>query len=194
MTRRDQQPSDHGRAGCHDHWPAEWWDDDAASRALHDDDAVWSLEDPPVWDADGPDDDLLPVSLPGTALARPGDALAVLLALAGPERRGPLAVWIVLVDEHDRCLPIVLPVSEIPGLPDRDEAHGMFELLGSVLHAEGHPDGGVVAGIVRSGGGDRGATEDAWRVALEAGAAAAGVRLLGVAAIGAARARMLQWH
>ncbi len=116
----------------------------------------------------------------------------VLLRLVGEERAGRPALWFVLVDARGYTLPVVLPLSDISLRADPDVARGLLAVLGSVL-AEEDPGGSVLVGMVRAEGGDRGAFESSWARALRDAAEAAGVHLWGIAAIGADRARMLEW-
>lgn len=145
-------------------------------------DALW-------WDDDGPDDDLPP---PGGPIRSPADALDVLLGLVGPERYGEPALWFVMVDAEGYPLPAALPVSDISMRADTDTVRGILQVLRSVL-ADAEPDGSVLVGLVRRAGGDRGAFESSWARSLREGADEIGVRLWGFAAIGANRARMLEW-
>ena len=51
----------------------------------------------------------------------------------------------------------------------------------------------MVVGLVRAAGGDRGAFETSWLPALRQAADDAGVRVWAVVALGASRARVLEW-
>ena len=141
------------------------------------------------WEQDGPDDDLPP---PGATVRSPQDALAVLLGLVGPERSGVPALWFVLLDAEGHTLPIVLPIADVPLRADPEVVRRLLDLLGAVL-AEDGPGGSVLVGLVRAAGGDRGVFESSWARSLREAADVAGVRLWGCAAIGAERARMLEW-
>ncbi|MDM7831171.1 hypothetical protein [Cellulomonas edaphi] len=144
------------------------------------------------WEDSGPDDDLA-VS-PGGPLRGPDDVLDFLLRLIGPERAGRMALWCALVDDDDRTLPIVLPVSDIPVRPDTEMLAILVAQLGELLREHVHADdGGLVFGLVRRTGGDRGEVELSWSAALRHAADRAGVRLRAVAVIGRDRARVLQW-
>jgi hypothetical protein len=172
-----------------DHWFAHAFepDDDAdPAGGLHD---GWA-DEPWVVEAHGPDDDL--PRLPVDALHGHGDVLAVLLHLVGPERAGPPALWFLLLDDEDRCLPLVLPVNDVPLRADPAVAAQVMTGLASVLEREA-PGGSLVVACVRAGGGDRGAFESSWAAALREAADDRGLRVRAVAALGANRARVLEW-
>ncbi|WP_426595824.1 hypothetical protein ACPPVS_09325 [Cellulomonas sp. McL0617] len=164
----------------------DWWDLDwevqrQAGRS------AWEALD---WADDGPDDDLPPP--PGGPLRTPDDALQLLLGLVGYERSGEPALWFVLVDADGVTLPVALPISDIPQRADPEVVEGVLRLLRDVL-AEHGPGGSVLVGLVRAAGGDRGMFESTWARSLREGADEAGVHVWGIAAIGARRARMLEW-
>jgi hypothetical protein len=162
----------------HDWFEDEWPDEDD-----------W-LDPPWVLEASGPDDDL--PERPGARLRCAGDALTVLLDLVGEERAGPAALWFVLLDASDRTLPVVLPFTDVPLRADPQLAGQLMEALGSVLAAEA-PGGSLVVGLVRAAGGDRGAFESSWVPALRQAADDHQLRLWAVVALGAGRARVLEW-
>jgi hypothetical protein len=159
-----------------EHGDDSWFDDDW--------DDGWEV------DGSGPDDDL--PEPPGAVLRTGGDALAVLLQLVGPERAGPPALWFVLLDADDAVLPVVLPITDVPLRADHEVARRLVAVLATVLASDA-PGGSIVIGLVRAAGGDRGAFEAAWIPALRGAADDVGVRLWAVAAIGASRARILEW-
>ncbi|GCE76465.1 hypothetical protein [Cellulomonas biazotea] len=163
------------------------WDDDPDGGTSDGDD--WA-DVPWVVDGHGPDDDL--PRLPRHALQDPDDLLGLLLRLVGPERAGPPALWFVLLDAHDRCLPSVLPLADVPMTASPGVAAHVMHVLASVLDREA-PGGAVVVGLVRAAGGDRGAFETSWAPALRDAADEHGVRVRAMAAIGASRARVIEW-
>ncbi|WP_456844080.1 hypothetical protein [Cellulomonas sp. P5_C6] len=162
-------------------WFEDDWDDDE-----HD---SWG-DEPWLVDDDGPDDDL--PDPPGAQLGSAGDALAVALDLVGPERAGPPALWFLLLDGSDRTLPLVLPITDVPLRADRAVARQLMSVLASVIAADA-PGGSVVVVCVRAAGGDRGAFEASWVPALREAADDHGVRVWAVVALGANRARVLEW-
>ncbi|WP_028048371.1 hypothetical protein [Cellulomonas sp. URHD0024] len=165
-----------------DDWLDEEWDTQLSAGR-----SAWEALD---WDDSGPDDDLPPP--PRGAVRTPDDALAVLLGLVGPERSGEPALWFVMLDAEGCTLPVALPISDIPMRADPEVVGGVMRILGSVLD-DYAPGGSVLVGLVREAGGDRGLFESSWAGSLREGADEAGVRLSGLAAIGADRARMLEW-
>jgi len=175
--------SDHG-----ENWFEHAYDDATADPggSAHED---WA-DEPWIVDVTGPDDDL--PRLPVDVLHGHGDVLAVLLHLVGPERAGPPALWFLLLDDEDRCLPLVLPVNDVPLRADPAVAAQVMTGLASVLEREA-PGGSLVVACVRAGGGDRGAFETSWAAALRDAADDRGLRVRAVAALGANRARILEW-
>ncbi|MEZ0447445.1 hypothetical protein [Cellulomonas sp. ICMP 17802] len=169
------------QTGDHGWFEDDDWDDDE-----HD---TWG-DEPWLVDDAGPDDDL--PDAPGASLRSAGDALSVLLDLVGPERAGPPALWFLLLDAADRTLPVVLPITDVPARADQAVAGQLMGLLATVLDRDS-PGGSVVVGLVRAAGGDRGAFETSWGPALRRAADESGVRLWAVVALGAHRARVLEW-
>ncbi|WP_146192441.1 hypothetical protein [Cellulomonas sp. WB94] len=160
--------------GTDGHWAADPDDD---------------LADVPWLDGDtGTDDDSLPVT--GRTLDDARDALDVLMRVVGPERDGPPALWFLVLDAADQVLPLVLPIAEVPTVPDAVVAANLVHVLASVLEHDA-PGGSVVVGYVRRGGGDLGAFEAGWSSALHVGAHREAVRIRAEAAIGRDRARIL---
>ena len=116
--------------------------------------------------------------------------LDVLLTLVGPERAGPPALWIVLLDAAGRPLPVVLPLVGIPLRPDPAQVRQVVLALADVL-AHDAPGGSLAVAVVRAAGGDRGSFERAWEHAVRTAAADLGVAVGAVVAIGEHRARVL---
>lgn len=149
----------------------------------------YDLADEPWLDGGtGTDDDSPPMA--GRTLEDGRDALDVLLRVVGPERDGPPALWFLVLDASDRVLPLVLPIAEVPTVPDAVVVANLVHVLASVLEHDA-PGGSVVVGYVRRGGGDRGAFEAGWSSALHVSAQRELVRIRAEAAIGRDRARIL---
>jgi len=140
------------------------------------------------WPAPGPDDDL--PTLPTFPLRDVDDVLEVVLSLVGPERAGPPALWIVLLDAHGMMLPAVLPLVGVPLQPDPVQVDQVVAAMADILVHDA-PGGSVAVALVRAAGGDRGAFERAWEHALRQAAAARGVTVSAVVAVGEHRARVL---
>ncbi|MDC7122699.1 hypothetical protein OMK64_14270 [Cellulomonas fimi] len=148
-------------------------------------DVPWLL-DPAV-----PGDGGLP-RVPTRPLRAHEDVLDLLLEVVGPERAGPPALWFVLLDADDRCLPVVLPLAEVPLTASPGVAAHVMHVLASVLDRDA-PGGSVLVGLVRASGGDRGTFETSWAPVLRDAADEHGARIRAVAAIGASRARVIEW-
>ena len=146
------------------------------------------IHDPAGWAAPGPDDDL-PV-LPDHPLRDEDDILAVMLSLVGPERAGPPALWLTLLDADGMMLPVVLPLVGIPLHPDPDQVRQVVVAMADILTHDA-PGGSLAVAIVRAAGGDRGSFERTWERALRAAADDRGVRVSAVVAVGEHRARVL---
>ncbi|MBF0687551.1 MAG: hypothetical protein IR158_07260 [Cellulomonas sp.] len=145
-------------------------------------------DDSPGWAAPGPDDDL--PALPTHPLRDVDDILQVMLSLVGPERAGPPALWLVLLDVHGMMLPVVLPLVGIPLQPDPAQVRQVLLAMSDILTHDA-PGGSIAVAIVRAAGGDRGAFERAWEHALRAASDDRGLRVSAVVAIGEHRARVL---
>ncbi|MBT0995143.1 hypothetical protein KIN34_12710 [Cellulomonas sp. DKR-3] len=146
-------------------------------------------------DAIGPDDHLADVAgLMDLPVRAPGEALTVLVPIVGPEARGPLAVWCLLLDADDRPLRPVVVVDDPPDpeLVGRGFGGALMEDLAAALdeHALG---GSVVVAIVGERR-HRPVCTSTWVTALATGAAAAGVPLRGVVVVGPRGPRALAWH
>lgn len=144
--------------------------------------------DSPDRRGSGPDDDLRAV--PAYPLRDVDDVLEVMLSLVGPERAGPPALWLVLLDADGMMLPVVLPLVGIPLRPDPHEVRQILVAVGDVLTHDA-PGGSLAVAVVRAAGGDRGSFERAWENALRAAATDQGLRICAVVAIGEHRARVL---
>lgn len=175
----------------------QWFDlaqpDDEVVDLSQPDDAVVDLSGPDdgVLDLAGPDDDL--PDCPSEPLTTPAATLECLLALVGPERAGPPAIWLLPVDADRRTLPFVLPVAEVAERADERVAARLVGAVAAALEVAVGGGGAVVVGLVRAAGGDRGPFEISWARALRDAADELGVEVHAVVAIGKARARVLEW-
>lgn len=141
------------------------------------------LEDPDEWEDD-------PIPLPWTFLCTGDDIREHLVALVGPERDGPRALWVIFLDEVDRALPLVIPISDLPTIVNRAMVANLARNLRTLVDLNA-PRGGVAFGLVRRGGGDRGTFEIGWSTALHEAMAAVDVQVRAVVAIGRDRSRVL---
>ncbi len=146
------------------------------------------MHDSPGGGSPGPDDDL--PALPRHPVRDVDDILEVMLSLVGPERAGPPALWLALLDQDGMMLPVVLPLVGIPLRPDPGEVRQVVVAMSDVLQHDA-PGGSIAAAVVRAAGGDRGSFERSWEHALRTATADRGVRLSAVVAIGEHRARVL---
>lgn len=166
-----------------EHGDHGWFDEDWGDA---DEDDLWgavTATGGPVLDLPDP---------PGAVLRSGRDALEVLLDLVGPERAGAPALWFVVLDAHNRTLPLVLPIADVPVRADPAVARQLAGVLDSVVRSDA-PGGSVLVGLVRAAGGDLGAFEAQWVPALRDAADDAGLRIWTVVAIGESRARVLEW-
>lgn len=174
MAENDSAADDEGSGGADGSWAADP-DGDLA-------------DDSRLDGSTGTEDDALPVT--GRILDDGRDALDVLLRVVGPECDGPPALWFLVLDATDRVLPLVLPIAEVPIVPDAVVCANLVHVLASVLEHDA-PGGSVVVGYVRRGGGDLGPFEAGWSAALQVSAQREVVRIRAEAAIGRDRARIL---
>jgi len=152
---------------------------------------VWAVGDDWWYDATGPDDDL--PDAPLSPLTSPTATLDAVLALVGPERAGPPAIWLLPLDAERHVLPFVLPVAEVLDRADERVAARLMGAIAAVLEAAAPGGGAVAVGLVRAAGGDRGGFETSWAAALRDAADDLGVEVHAVVAIGSGRARVLEW-
>lgn len=165
-------------------------DDSGGADRFRSADPEGDLADEPRLDGgNGTDDDAPAVT--GRILEDGRDALDVLLRVVGPERDGPPALWFLVLDATDRVLPLVLPIAEVPIVPDAVVSANLAHVLASVLEHDA-PGGSVVVGYVRRGGGDLGEFEAGWSAALQVSAEREVVRIRAEAAIGRDRAQILR--
>ncbi|RYV50699.1 hypothetical protein [Pengzhenrongella frigida] len=141
------------------------------------------------FDEDDEDDDER-IPRPWRILCTADDVHEHLLALVGPERDGPRALWVVFLDEHDRVLPLVIPIGDLPTIVNRAMVANLARQLRTLLD-ENAPGGCLAFGLVRRGGGDRGTFEAGWSQALSEAMAEAGVAVRAMVAIGRDRSRVL---
>jgi len=180
----DDDPLPHDRAPGH-HLP-EWFEDDLDDDL--DDEGDAEQDDPDSWDDMGPDDDL--PALPAVPLRSPGDVLAAMLVVVGPERCGPPALWFLVLDADHRPLPLVLPLGDLPARTDSTICAQIVDALARILETEA-PGGSIAVAYVRAAGGDRGAFETSWDAALTRAATQRRVILAARVVIGETRARVL---
>ncbi|QTE27843.1 hypothetical protein [Pengzhenrongella sicca] len=127
---------------------------------------------------------------PGSLLASDEEVHELLLRLVGPERGGPPAVWVLLLDRDRRATPFVLPIGDVPTIADRALVVQLARTLRIVL-GRNAPGGSVAVALVRRGGGDRGTFEIGWSTALVEALTQVGVPVRAVVAIGRDRSRVL---
>jgi hypothetical protein len=127
---------------------------------------------------------------PGTVLDTDADVHEHLLAMVGPDRDGPRAVWVQLLDGADRTLPIVIPVTDLPTVVDDLVVTNLARVLHAMVDANA-PGGSVAVALVRRAGGDRGTFEVGWSRALRRELAAVGLPVRAIVAIGRDRSRVL---
>lgn len=99
-------------------------------------------------------------------------------------------IWVLVVDEDDWA---TKDAAELLDMPQRPPGHGVLHLLQDVTIQleELCPGCSAVVAIAAPDGGDRGSREVAWTQALLDAAEATGLRVRGVVAVGAHRARLL---
>ncbi|HEX2176564.1 MAG TPA: hypothetical protein VHG70_11700 [Nocardioidaceae bacterium] len=99
--------------------------------------------------------------------------------LMGPwgfERR---SLWLLWFDEDGFQLPIVVPIDDIPDLPDDDMVGRLLQIAHEVAHVDGSDTGGATVAVTLSRPGSARVTpsDRAWARALLGQAAGAGVSL-----------------
>ncbi|MFI2752011.1 hypothetical protein ACGIF2_01075 [Cellulomonas sp. P22] len=129
---------------------------------------------------------------PRTHEPDPDDALLdTLLNVLGDRRGGPPTLWFLVLDDHDRALPVALPVEHAPQRPSEAVAAHLVLVLTSVVAHEA-PGGSVLVGYVHESGGVDGAFERGWSRVLRLHASTAGLRIRAEVAVGAHHAGVLR--
>ena len=127
---------------------------------------------------------------PGGVVETDEDAHEHLLALIGPERDGPRALWVLFLDDENRELPLVIPIGDLPTIVDQPMVTNLAGILRTLLE-ENAPGGCVAFALVRRGGGDRGTFEVSWAQALREAMAGVDVPVRAIVAVGRDRSRVL---
>lgn len=127
---------------------------------------------------------------PGSLLTTDHEALAHLAGLVG-DCRDDAVLWVTFLSADDRALALVLPIDDLPPVPDDATttafAQAMRDVVGTV-----YPGAQALVAIVRPRGGDYGDHERSWADALWRAADATGWSIRMIAAVGAHRARVLE--
>lgn len=90
-----------------------------------------------------------------------------------PRRR---TLWVLLLDGEDVPLPVLLPIEDVPDLPDAEGTTGIAEALASLLSGSA-PEGSVVLLLERPGPLQLAQADHAWHTMLRWAMAEAGVRV-----------------
>lgn len=101
-----------------------------------------------------------------------------------------LTIWLLCLDEYGWTTRDVAQLVDLPSRPPEGEWSSLMAEITREL-AQMAPDSRVLAAIASPDGGDRGARELTWTHAILDGAAASGLPVRGVVAVGAHRARLL---
>ncbi len=187
---RDADPVDDawGETGREGDGPADdgWADHDVADDDW--DEVAWADE----WDDDGDDGDLdgdgadhdrVGLSPERPALLDDDAIVEHLCSIVGGDRAGRPSLWVTFIDEECRPVPVVVAADEIPPVPDR---HGVSVLLGKALleAIDLTTELRAVVAVVRRGGGWPAPFEARWAGAVREAAAAYGLEVRAVVAIG----------
>ncbi len=167
-----------------ENWDDDYFDDD------EDDPFGDSLFGDDALDDDPFDDDPGGLPVPGVLLGTDEDVHQHLLAMVGPERDGPRALWVVFLDDAERAMPLVIPIGDLPTMVDRVMVANLAGIL-RVLVDENAPGGCVAFALVRRAGGDRGTYEVGWSDALREAMSCVGLPVRAIVAIGRDRSRVL---
>lgn len=119
------------------------------------------------------------MDIPRVSPREPLDTDADLLRWAQFISRGLIPVrrtlWVMFLDRKNRALPTILPIEEIPDLPD-EEAPRMAHNLARIGQ-DMAPGGAIVLMLERPGARRRAAADDAWHSMLRRELTAAGMRV-----------------
>jgi hypothetical protein len=143
-----------------------------------------------------------PAHRPGASRRRPAaeppwrtvDTVALLRRLArAPRVAAGLTLWLVLLGDRDAPTGLVVPVPDLPSVPDPWVVQGVLHAVGARSRGDG-PAVRVAVGYVRPDGGTRGATEVAWSHALHRAADDLRVKIVTEVAVGRRRTSLLSVH
>jgi len=93
-------------------------------------------------------------------------------ALMGPLGFGTRSIWMQILDDENRCTPVLMQIEELPRVPGEDDTDGMRRLLEHFRE-----DGGSVAFLVtRPGRAGMSSSDRAWATSLTDAVRRAGLR------------------
>ena len=102
---------------------------------------------------------------PGDRITDDDDLLELARYLADASRPGERDLTLTWLDAEDRLLGLIMPLDDVPAVPDAVAARGLGDLLHDILD-EHAPGGSVVAVLGRPGDSAVGADDRAWNRAL----------------------------
>ncbi|WP_369140996.1 hypothetical protein [Modestobacter versicolor] len=79
---------------------------------------------------------------------------------------GGRSLWLAWFDRDGRMLPVVVPVDELPRLPDHETLRGLLSLHDAVTEQTDCADGHLAIALCRPGTGVLTADDDEWAEAL----------------------------
>ncbi|MGY1834417.1 hypothetical protein ACI79P_04825 [Blastococcus sp. SYSU DS0510] len=82
--------------------------------------------------------------------------------LLGPDGFGARSLWLTWFDADGRQLPVVVPVDDLPALPEPALLVGLREVHGSVVHDQLGGTGHLALALCRPGEPDVTAEDEAW--------------------------------
>lgn len=128
---------------------------------------------------------------PGSVIATDAEALAHLAGLVGDDCPDEAVLWVTFLSDDDRALALVLPIDDLPAVPDDDTTAALAATMRDVV-ATMYPGAQGLVAIVRPDGGDYGDHECRWADALWRAADATGWSIRMIAAVGVGRSRVLE--
>ena len=90
-----------------------------------------------------------------------------------PRRR---TLWVLLLDEADVPLPVIIPIEDVPDLPDTEGTTRIADALASLMSSSA-PEGSVVLLLERPGPPSRAQADHAWHTMLRWSLSEAGLRV-----------------
>ena len=88
-------------------------------------------------------------------------------AVLDPPVFGARSLWLTWFDPDGLQLPVVVPLDDLPGLPDTELLHGISALHDTVVDQTGVAEGHLALALCRPGPAVPGATDDEWADALD---------------------------
>jgi hypothetical protein len=111
---------------------------------------------------------MTPPQLASVPVRSADDLTARWASLLDPPVFGARSLWLTWLDDDGLMLPVIVPVDDLPALPDRQLMSSLLTVVGGVLDDQLPDDDGHVAfALCRPGSPEATGDDDAWAEALQ---------------------------